>query len=216
MVLNCPHCKGINLGHTCVGESLTHSSYYDYRWNSFFQCRNCRNITVVCLRILDDDKKPMKCSGNPTDEKFTIIGMYPQFESVEAPNSTPKPIANNYVEAVDNLKRKSYTSAAMMFRKVLDRATVEIDSSLSKKSRLIDRIDDLSKNHMITPSMKDWADIIRLDGNEAAHNEDANEDTTRQLQVFTEVFLTYSFTLPKLVEDNRKKANKAPASPPST
>ena len=49
--------------------------------------------------------------------------------------------------------------------------------------------------------MKEWADQIISDGNEAAHGEDETftREDAEQIKEFTELFLIYAFTLPERV-----------------
>ena len=63
---------------------------------------------------------------------------------------------------------------------------------------LVQRIDELNERRLITPAMKDWAHAIRLEGNDATHEEDEDfsEHQAIWMKEFTELFLIYSFTLP--------------------
>lgn len=45
--------------------------------------------------------------------------------------------------------------------------------------------------------MKDWADHVRVEGNDALHDpEEFSEDDAKPLRLFTEMFLRYMFELP--------------------
>lgn len=57
--------------------------------------------------------------------------------------------------------------------------------------------------------MQEWAHAIRLDGNEAAHEEEPfDKETCEALKSFTELFLMYAFTLPgMLAERSAKKSS---------
>ena len=96
----------------------------------------------------------------------------------------------------------------MMFRRVLQRAT----SSLAPKGtdfrnmRLVARIDALEEKRSITPAMKAWAHNIRVEGNDATHEEDEefSEQRARGMKDFTELFLIYAFTLPARIEASNK------------
>lgn len=70
----------------------------------------------------------------------------------------------------------------------------------------------LHENHRITPDMKDWADHVRIEGNEALHDEeDYNEVDAKTLRLFTEMFLKYVFEMPGEVEAFRLEAGEAVA-----
>ena len=87
----------------------------------------------------------------------------------------------------------------MMFRRVLDIATKSLAPD-KKDGTLYNRIVHLEKSGKITPELRDLADRIRLDGNEAVHEENFDVTKVTQLQEFTYLFLLYTFSLPKLVE----------------
>lgn len=59
--------------------------------------------------------------------------------------------------------------------------------------------------------MRDWAEIIRLEGNTAAHGEEEfgesefTRENANQLSLFTELFLIYAFTLPARVKEYHKQ-----------
>lgn len=103
---------------------------------------------------------------------------------------------------MDSLRRGKWTSAGIMFRRVLERSTLKLepDGEDFSNKRLRDRIDVLAEKYAITPAMKEWAHIIRDEGNEAAHGASFDEPSAKQLQEFTELFLIYGFTLPERVK----------------
>jgi len=61
---------------------------------------------------------------------------------------------------------------------------------------------------MLTPAMAEWADFLRDEGNEATHEEEEEftPEQAKQMQEFTELFLTYAFTLPGRVAAAQEKA----------
>ncbi|MCY4376478.1 MAG: DUF4145 domain-containing protein [Spirochaetaceae bacterium] len=186
-------------------------------WNTFFVCRRCQEGVVLKARGLpypNHREKPSSCSDELISAGFEPIEFHPKPADLKAPEHVPAAIARNYIEATDNLRRRVYTSAAMMFRKVLERATREMAPEDKKakfrRMRLEPRIDALADDGALTDGMRDWAHLIRLDGNEAVHDEDADEATATQLQAFTELFLIYAFTLPERVT---KHGGKAPSHP---
>ena len=55
--------------------------------------------------------------------------------------------------------------------------------------------------------MKEWAHEIRCLGADAAHDEDPfTENEAKSLQPFTELFLTYAFMLPGMLDAKKKDA----------
>jgi Domain of unknown function (DUF4145) len=137
---------------------------------------------------------------------------WPEKAQTTAPDYTPKNIESFYTQGMDNLARKNFDAAGTMFRKSLDTALRRLDPS--GKGTLQQRIDNLPAALGITPAMKEWAHQIRELGNDAAHEEDPfTEDEAKALQAFSELFLTYTFTLPGMLAA-RKSPPPPPASPP--
>jgi len=96
-----------------------------------------------------------------------------------------------------------------MYRKALDLATRQLDENLAGKN-LAPRIDALHKAGRLTDDLKEWAHLIRLDGNQGAHDDDElSDDEIAQLASFTELFLTYTFTLPAQVAVRKAAAAQA-------
>jgi len=95
-----------------------------------------------------------------------------------------------------------------MYRKCLDLATKELDSTLAGK-KLAARIDALHARGALTEDLKQWAHAVRLDGNDAAHEEDElSIEEIKQLASFTELFLQYTFTLPAQVAKRQADATQ--------
>ena len=93
----------------------------------------------------------------------------------------------------------------MTLRKTLEISTKGIDQSLASKP-LARRIDDLHASGKLTQDIKDWAHEIRLNGNEATHDEDPfTSEQVDSLRKFVEAYLRYTYSLPALVAENRQK-----------
>jgi len=113
-----------------------------------------------------------------------------------------------FEQGADNARRKNTDAAAAMYRKALDVSTRELDPSLASKN-LASRIDALHAAGRLTTDLKEWAHLIRLDGNAGAHDEEElSDEEITQLASFTDLFLTYTFTLPVQVM-LRKEAAEA-------
>ena len=147
-------------------------------WNTLFVCRHCNEGVVVQF----ESTTPRGLSGatlinlhsDPRQDQFELVKVYPEAIENKAPEHTPTGIAQDFLEAVDSLRRKKFNSAAMMFRRVLERATLEIadDRESMEKKRLHKRIETLESLRKLTPAMKDLADVIRFGGNDAAHEDE--------------------------------------------
>ena len=168
--------------------------------NVFATCRQCKRGIVAIVQENQIGKL------NWAGKKYWVVDLSPKPASTKAPDDVPEAIAKDYKEAADSLRRQKFTSAGMMFRKVLQRATTALATTAEPKItvqglKLHARIDRLAHHQLITPAMCEWAHLIRLDGNEANHEEDVvfEQSDAEQIQAFTELFLIYAFTLPERV-----------------
>ena len=137
MVLDCPHCRAKRTGFKFGGEMVSIPDATGGRpiWNTLFMCRQCRRGIVIEFRAPRvEGRHPSASVGNPCDDGFQSRAVYPKPQPTVAPEYVPDDIAGDFVEAVDNLRRGSFTSAGMMFRRVLEQATLEIDPGEARAS----------------------------------------------------------------------------------
>ncbi|MYE06687.1 MAG: DUF4145 domain-containing protein [Chloroflexi bacterium] len=135
--------------------------------------------------------------------------MYPRASNTEAPEHAPQGIAKDFEDASDCLRRRSLSAAGIMFRRVLERATLELaeDKEAMRSRKLFGRIETLADERILAPAMEDPARAIRLEGNEAAReDEEFDEPRAWQMAEFAELFLLYRFTLPERVKRARGEA----------
>ncbi|RQZ18378.1 DUF4145 domain-containing protein [Burkholderia sp. Bp9031] len=86
-----------------------------------------------------------------------------------------------------------------MFRRCLEIAlkkyTPEIEAWKLEK-----RIDKLATEGKITKDIQAWAHRVRLDGNDALHEEEEfTKESAGELMEFTRLLLTYLYTLPEKI-----------------
>ena len=177
-------------------------------WTTLYVCHSCGKGVVVRLKS-PGRTKPSSCPGDPRRSNFKIQDTYPEPQKITAPEHAPDEIEQDYKEAMDSLRHENWTSAGMMFRKVLQRSTSTIgpDSGNLKSKRLKKRIIALAEQHKLTPAMAELAHVIRLGGDDATHEEEEEftKEEATEIQNFTELFLLYSFTLPTRVKKARAK-----------
>ena len=175
-------------------------------------CRHCRECATIKFRhrTLGAEHSPSQSWGDPRNDGFDLVAMYPKPQPLAAPEHVAEDIAQDFIEAMSSLRMQNYTSAGMMFRKVLQRATTRLAPAGVDfhRTTLQVRINLLADRHLVTRAMREWAHIIRLDGNEAVHEEDETftPQQAAQMRDFTEVFLLYAFTLPARVEALSRQA----------
>lgn len=171
-----------------------------------FKCGGCHGGLFAQVQFLSGHS-PQNYSGNidQADGLF-ITAEYPSAQTVSAPKYLPENIANFFVQAAKSLKAQNYDASAMMSRKVLEVAVKKLSPVAS--GTLFARIEHLHKSGQITDDLKQWAHIIRDDGNEAAHEESpVSAPFADELLSFAELFLMYTFTMPGMVKAKMGESN---------
>lgn len=135
-------------------------------------------------------------------DNYRILQTWPQYNS-DIPSGTPENVGRFYSQGLENLHARRWDAAGAMFRKTLDTGTKAI-APAHKTLTLYSRINKLVQEGLLTPAMGDWSHEIRLDGNDAVHDDEPEtENDARKAQRFTEAFLQYAFTLPALVSGSQ-------------
>jgi Domain of unknown function (DUF4145) len=173
----------------------TNSNHY----SGYSTCGSCQ--FPICFHVISLRGKVAPESNRDLTraaEDF-LVQVFPEPEKTEVPEHVPESAARAFTQAVESRVAGHYDAAGAMYRKALDVGLKAIDPLL--KGRLQERIDKLAAGHKLTPSIKDWAHDIRLDGNDAAHEEDPfTKGEAEQMHLFTQLVLTYLFTLPEKVK----------------
>lgn len=201
----CPHCLKENAYMQFIKQAILEP----YKHSLVFQCQSCFKLMVA--EVLSNE------AGGPSviahhsiypivvnrNDRTSVLATYPEVKSFVAPSSTPERASKFFMESKEDFSRGRYETSAMNCRKVIDIATKHLH--LGNEDKLVRRISALREQGLITQEMADWAHIVRIDTNGAVHSdEEFSQVEVDQLIKFTEVFLTYAFTLPALVRDKRE------------
>lgn len=196
---DCPHCNTRNTAFITFGECVkTHTNIF----TTALFCAGC--FGGICAEIERmAGESPCNYHGDIDDNQHMVVRRwYPLPEQAKAPKHLQANVEKFFLQAVDSLKNKNYDASAMMSRKSLEVAVKTLAPGLS--GNLYNRIEQLAQQNLITPDLKDWAHIIRDDGNVAAHEEEpVSPEFAQELLSFTEMFLMYTFTMPALVKERR-------------
>lgn len=210
--MKCPHCNTEDVLFTSVADAIIQKIEFfsvskdviaSSTYNVFMQCNHCLGGCVLFVKMQEDcEISPHRLSSGIEFKRFyKVFDMAPKCAEQTAPEFVSSNVSRFYLQALDSFQRNNFDAAGMMFRKVLDVATKEIGAT---NGSIKTRIDKLAESHQITPAMQEWAHAIRLDGNEAAHEEEPfNNKTCDALKSFTELFLVYAFTLPGMLKKRR-------------
>ncbi|MBD6946037.1 DUF4145 domain-containing protein [Vibrio parahaemolyticus] len=204
LIRTCPHCNSVSMTFEAFGELLTGS--YDRGGKHFLvplMCNGCNGGLFAEVKY-NWGPTPYNIMGtiDSNPEACEVLEVYPEAQEPEAPEHVPSNIASFYVQAEKSLHQNSFDASAMMSRKALEVATKTLDPDGS--GSLYRRVEKLYDDNLITVSLKEWAHIIREDGNVAAHEIDpVDEKHAQELIDFCELFLMYTFTMPQMIADKK-------------
>jgi hypothetical protein len=216
----CPHCAAENVGFLIVAEqerpslAETNSGRFIF-WDAMATCTTCEwAVIAIYSHIAPGARKkntPQACPSDPENFGFKLMEVLPHPRPSQAPDHLPEPLPNFFLQAENALKRGYWDASGAMSRKTLDVATKLLMKDAEKQvGNLGPRIDTLAARGKLTEDLRQWAHHVRLEGNDAAHDEDPfTKDEAEELLDFTELFLTYVFSLPGRMKDKMKSPVQA-------
>ena len=156
---------------------------------SFLKCPKCAGPFLVLQERF----------GDYWDDPYRL---YPPQERINP--FSPEPIKKAFSEAYACFKAKAYTAAAIMCRKTVEGICAE--HSIKGKV-LADSLNEMKKQGIIESRLFDWADTLRISGNEAAHDLAVTvpKDDARDILEFTNALLEYVFTFKDKFEQYKKR-----------
>ena len=194
---DCPYCGTKSVAFTISDERKVSKPS---TWDTFAHCGHCGRGIVATFHVIDTRDLP------PSEAAARLLSIAPKNRSAAAPEHTPNNVARFFEQAMDNLP-KNWDAAGGMFRKALDTGLKRRFSKI--EGSLHDRIKEAAEKQMLTPEMAEWAHQIRLDGNDAAHDEvPFSEDDAKKLAQFTQLVFLYLFTLPGMLKEAQEKTRK--------
>jgi uncharacterized protein DUF4145 len=210
----CPHpkCLAEHIGLRVV--AISDPQLGNRRTVAHLVCPRCRMPSAAYLEATNANPTQTH-QLMQTDADILCLGwkidtLWPAVPEPEIPESLPPNVERIYLQAERNFPVAGNEEAAgTMYRKALDVGLKIIDPSVTGVLKA--RIAALVKQNKLTPSLGEWADQIRLLGNDTAHDEDAlTRAEITALRSFSDLVLRYLFTLPEMVE--ARKAATAPKS----
>lgn len=179
-----------------VGRSEQMNFRTSVRAAAAYRCprAQCGNLSVVFI-----------------DFTTTLEGSYGHDIVLQLPRGTATPmeglppeIEADREEAWSCLHGGDFRAAVIMGRAAIQRAVRSLGAA---GGRLIDEIDDLLTKGVITKTLRDMADEVRIAGNDAAHPEDlgaVNRDEVLESLAFMDEFLEHAIAFPA-----KREARKA-------
>ena len=185
MILECKRCEALVNAEFVAKYDAENEVSTIY---SLFKCPKCRSPFLTDEDLISN----ASC-------------LYPRPDLRVNPN-LPAPLKAAYEEATACFKSKAFTATAIMCRKTLEGICAE--HSTTGRS-LVSSLKELKDKGIIENRLYEWAEALRISGNEAAH--DVNVTTSaadaKDLIEFTNALLEYVFTFrDKFEEFKRRRA----------
>ncbi len=127
------------------------------------------------------------------------------------PSPTDKRIPEHIRKDIDEAKicfsAGAYRACAVMARRAIQSSAIDKGAGNGK---LVEQINELGKQGVITKDLKEWATVVRWVGNDAAHpsKDDVLEDDAEDILKLAEQFLEVIYVTPALAQERRKKRGK--------
>jgi hypothetical protein len=143
----------------------------------------------------------------PADDEWDEpIRLYPPPE-MGASQAIPNALRLAYDEARSCFRAKAYSATAIMCRKTLEGIADEHGITTRNLATALKAMKD---NGIIENRLYDWADTLRISGNEAAHgvNSQVSYQDAKDILEFTHALLEYVFTFQeRFVEFKKRRGN---------
>lgn len=229
--IDCPYCDTKKSGFEVKGffrrlSSSRHdinrgqlSTYEDWLLMSCGTCRKTISgvYTFSHYGKTFDTANWLTRHGDPKSHGFVYKEHHPNFGGKDIPLYVPDKVAIPYKQALSNLAASNFDAAGTMARKTLEIAskdtvrkkyekTEEIEK-LINRTWLKKRLEALQKDGHLTKELSDLAQIIKGEGDGAAHDEEPYiEKNARQLIEYAEALLTYIYSVPGMLDEVRKQS----------
>lgn len=177
-------CKRYNSGAIEVFELVYETEDSSMWWIAL--CNNCNNVLLVKNK---GEKVYPEKAPTPTDERI------------------PDKIRLDLEEAKICFAMNCYRACAVIARRSIQTACIEKGAN---KEKLVHQIDQLFDMGVITKDLRNWAHLVRMIGNDAAHpkSEPVDYADAQDVLDFAEQFMYVVFVTPKKAEEQSVKRNK--------
>ena len=179
MVLDCPDCQAL-VNATELREHYVHDDIAPSIRFTFAACPRCSR-PFVASQVQDA----------PNDWS-AAEQLFPAAQINLSP-AVPTSIAIAYVEAVRCFRARAYTASAIMCRKALEGLCAEHGFAERSLSASLKAMRDAGQ---IESRLFEWADALRISGNEAAHGVSVSVSAQDASDIidFTNALMEYVFT----------------------
>jgi hypothetical protein len=196
----CPHCRRHTslreapVEYECTGaysgkHKYTTGAVWKKDYNEIWWigvCNSCREPVLVLNKGDIIYPQPLP---SPTDDRI------------------PELIRNDLNEAKFCYSVKAYRASAVMSRRAMQSACLDKGAT---KEKLVAQLHELAANGVITNDLKEWADVVRWVGNDAAHpdKQAVTEKDAEDMLNLAEQFLHVIYVAPAIAKEQRTKRGK--------
>ena len=163
------------------------------------RCAKCGNPILIT-----QDNIGNQVEGDIWD---TPVRLFPADE-IHANPQVPKQLQLSFQEAASCFRARAYTAAAIMCRKTLEGVCV---ANNIQQRGLMQSLRKLREDGQINDQLFEWADALRMAGNEAAHDVNITISSTdaRDMLDFTNAILDYMFSFKQKFDQFKQRREAA-------
>ncbi len=186
MLIECKYCEALVDAKVLHEKAIADEDSLGYLY-SFVQCPSC---SAPMLTVQEASWTAIRNGAESGWDKPVRVYL----EGTRGPDaSLPDTVRNAYSEAISCFKARSYLATSIMCRKALEAMCKEHGTGRRNLARALDHLRDQG---IIEQRLFQWAEALRIAGNEAAHEIDAQipRDDAKDILDFTEALLQYVFT----------------------
>ncbi|MDX7953742.1 DUF4145 domain-containing protein [Lichenihabitans sp. Uapishka_5] len=238
LVHTCPHCRTERIALEIGGETVQGATEYSRNaFLNCPKCKqpSCAVFSVIVRKpfgvVGQQSNNPahnmdlmrravnqqgVPANGDPTDQNWDLTSLWPEVPKPRLPDSLPDEVAKAFLAGERNYPQENMEEAAAgSYRRALDVGTKHLanempDADDFARQQLNNRIEMLRARGRLTQDLADWSHQIKGLGNEAMHAMDGiTREELTALRGFTELVLTYLFTLPGMLAARKADADKA-------
>jgi len=149
-------------------------------------CNNCREPVLVLNNGEIIYPHPLP---SPTDDRI------------------PEHIRKDLDEAKISYSVEAFRASAVMSRRAMQSACIDKGAT---KEKLVEQLHELAANGVITNDLKEWADVVRWVGNDAAHpdKQAVTQKDAEDILHLAEQFLHVIYVAPAIAKEQRTKRGK--------
>lgn len=119
----------------------------------------------------------------------------------------PENIRKDLIEAKQCFQVNAFRGCAVIARRTIQSACIDKGST---KTDLIHQLKEIKENGIITNDLKEWADVVRWVGNDAAHpnKSEVTKEDAEDILHLAEQFLHVIYVAPAIAKEQKIKKGK--------